>query len=134
MKGIIQLLIILVLFSCTSNTIYKKPKDLIPQDSMVMILRDLYIANTARNHKTCKEQKYEDAYVHFIYDKYKIDTLRFSTSNIYYTSDYWKYKEILSQVKIELDSLIEQKQKEFNLSNEEDEKLNEKALEKLEIK
>ncbi len=132
MKRSLYTLVFLVLLSCTSNTIYKKPDDLIPKDSMVMILKDLYIANSARNHKTCKEQKYEDAYAHFIYEKYKIDTIRFSSSNRYYTSDLWAYKEMLGQVKKELDTLIKQKQKEYKLSdNSEFEDSEEKELEKL---
>ncbi len=133
MKHGLYTLVILILLSCTSNTIYKKPDDLIPKDSMVMILKDLYIANSARNHKTCKEQKYEDAYAHFIYEKYKIDTIRFSSSNRYYTSDLWAYKEMLTKVKEKLDTLIKQKQREYNLSDKSElEDLEEKDLEKLE--
>ena len=48
-KGFFYIAILLFLLSCTSNTIYKKPKDLIPKDSMVALLTDMYIASSAKS-------------------------------------------------------------------------------------
>jgi hypothetical protein len=79
-KTPIAFFLIIVLFaSCTSNTIYKKPKDLIPEDQMVDLLVDLYIANAAYNSKTKKSLKKID-YLPLIYEKYHIDSLRFRKS------------------------------------------------------
>ena len=61
---------LLLLASCTSNTIYKKPKDLIPKDSMVALLTDMYIASSAKNRKN-KFLKKEKNYVVLVYEKYK---------------------------------------------------------------
>ena len=47
MKKILPLLIGILLTSCTSNTILKKPVDLIPKDTMVLLLTDLFIAKSA---------------------------------------------------------------------------------------
>ncbi|PJC58354.1 MAG: DUF4296 domain-containing protein, partial [Flavobacteriales bacterium CG_4_9_14_0_2_um_filter_35_242] len=41
----IILAIVLFFGACTSNTIYKKPKDLIPKDQMVDLMVDMYMAN-----------------------------------------------------------------------------------------
>ena len=56
-KNILIVLISLsILASCTGNTIYEKPEDLIPKDSMILLLKDLYIASSAKSIKN-KEEK-----------------------------------------------------------------------------
>ena len=95
--------IFLVFLSCTSNTIYEKPKDLIPKDSMVLLLKDLYIATQAKNIKNRKAQR-KMSYLPLIYKKYKIDSLRFQKSNFYYTSKIDDYEPMLQQVLKELES------------------------------
>ncbi len=112
MKQILYILIGLFWISCTSNTIYKKPKDLIPKDTMVMLLQDMYIASAAKIFDNLKKERYKP-YIHLVYNKYKIDSLRFKKSNIYYTSKITTYEEILNQVKINLDTLVKIKNKEI---------------------
>ena len=104
MKNFLYIIILLFLASCTSNTIYKKPKDLIPKDSMVALLTDMYIASSAKNRKN-KFLKKEKNYVVLVYEKYKIDSVRFDASNDYYTSKIEDYTDILNRVKSNLDSL-----------------------------
>lgn len=43
----------------------------------------------------------------FVYDKFKIDSVRFQTSNLYYMSTIDDYVKILEQAKNELDSKLE---------------------------
>lgn len=83
--------------SCTSNTIYEKPKDLIPKDSMIFLLRDLYIAAAAKNVKN-KNLQSKIGYAPFVFDKYKIDSARFQRSNFYYTSKIDLYRPMLDKV------------------------------------
>lgn len=104
MRKILYITVLLFLASCTSNTIYKKPKDLIPKDSMISLLTDMYIASSAKNVKN-KFLKKEKNYVVLVYEKYKIDSTRFDTSNDYYTSKIEEYTDILNSVKSNLDSL-----------------------------
>ncbi|WP_299118698.1 DUF4296 domain-containing protein [uncultured Tenacibaculum sp.] len=104
MRKILYITVLLFLASCTSNTIYKKPKDLIPKDSMISLLTDMYIASSAKNVKN-KFLKKEQNYVVLVYEKYKIDSTRFDTSNDYYTSKIEEYTDILNSVKSNLDSL-----------------------------
>ena len=91
-------LFVSLLLSCNSNTIYEKPKDLIPKDSMVLLLTDMYIAISARNVKN-KYRKKEKNYMPFVYEKYGIDSVRFYASSNYYTSKIEPYHEILNEVK-----------------------------------
>ena len=104
MRKAAYILIGLLLVSCTSNTIYKKPENLISKDSMVLLLTDMYIASSAKNQKN-KFLEREDNYMFLVYEKYKIDTTRFDISNIYYTSQVDEYTDILKKVKRNIDSL-----------------------------
>lgn len=104
MKRFIYILTGLLLASCTSNTIYKKPQNLIPKDTMVVLLTDMYLASSAKNIKN-KFLKREKNYVFLVYEKYKIDSTRFDLSNRYYTSKVDVYSEILNKVKSNIDSL-----------------------------
>ncbi|WP_440120542.1 DUF4296 domain-containing protein [Tenacibaculum sp. Ill] len=104
MKSFFYICIGLLLVSCTSNTIYEKPKNLIPKDSMISLLTDMYIASSAKNQKN-KFLKREKNYMFLVYEKYRIDSTRFDASNTYYTSMVDEYTEILNKVKKNIDSL-----------------------------
>ncbi len=105
MKKIALSFLIFSLISCTSNTIYKKPKDLIPKDTMVMLLTDMYLASSAKYSKNIYEKRNIN-YMFLVYEKYKIDSLRFQESNTYYTSKLEVYEDLLKQAK---NNLIKQK-------------------------
>ncbi|GFD71603.1 hypothetical protein KUL113_10230 [Tenacibaculum sp. KUL113] len=104
MKSFFYICIGLFLVSCTSNTIYKKPDNLIPKDSMISLLTDMYIASSAKNQKN-KFLKREKNYMFLVYEKYRIDSTRFDASNTYYTSMVDEYTEILNKVKKNIDTL-----------------------------
>ncbi|MEQ6124522.1 DUF4296 domain-containing protein [Pseudotenacibaculum sp. MALMAid0570] len=98
MKKVFGILMTMVFFlSCTSNTIYEKPKDLIPKDSMILLLKDLYIANAARSNKNNNLQRKVN-YTPLVYQKYGIDSSRFQRSNFYYTSKIDVYEPMLKSV------------------------------------
>ncbi len=104
MKKILFLLCILLLVSCTSNTIYKKPKDLIPKDTMKLLIYDLYLANAAKHVKNKNLEKKVN-YMPFVFDVYKIDSVRFQNSNLYYISKIDDYEDLLKEVKKRLENL-----------------------------
>ena len=85
------------LVSCTSRTIYKKPEDLISKNQMIDLWTDIYIANGTQTVKNKKLEKRIN-YFPFIYQKYKIDSVRFMKSNVYYTSRIEEYEEMFQQV------------------------------------
>jgi len=98
MKNRITSLMLIILFaSCKSNTIYDEPLDLIPKDSMMMLLKDLYLATAAKNIKNARQQK-KVSYTTLVYNKYNIDSLRFNSSNLYYTSKIDVYEPMLNEI------------------------------------
>ncbi len=90
------------LLSCTSNTIFEKPKDLIPKDTMSLLIEDLLLANAAKYIKN-KNLENQINYVPLVYNKYKIDSIRFTSSSFYYASVIDTYKEIIEDAKNSLE-------------------------------
>lgn len=107
MKKINYLLISIFLASCTSNTIFEKPENLIPKDTMSLLIQELMIATSAKYVKNKNLQK-DVNYMPFVFDRFKIDSTRFQTSNMYYMSKIDLYQEILRDAKTQLE-----KQKEI---------------------
>jgi len=103
MKKISLLLLFIFLVSCTSNTIFKKPKDLIPKDTMSLLVQDMMIASSAKFVKNINKQK-KINYISFVYDKYKIDSVRFQNSNFYYISKIDLYEEIITDAKVKIEN------------------------------
>ena len=97
-----------VLFvNCTSNTILKKPDNLIPKDQMVDVLTDLFLAINAETTKNIQLERKVNYYP-LIYEKYGIDSTRFKESNHYYTSRVDDYDEILDKIETRLKKLKEE--------------------------
>lgn len=96
-KVIYFLFIGLFLVNCTSNTIIKKPDDLIPKEQMVDLLTDLFLASGGKNIKNTQQKRNVDYYP-LVYQKHQIDSTRFKESNYYYTSRIDEYDEILKKV------------------------------------
>ncbi|SDS50725.1 protein of unknown function [Polaribacter sp. KT25b] len=102
MKNISYLLIFVFLISCTSNTILEKPKDLIPKDTMRLLIQEMMIASSAKYVKN-KNMETKIEYMALVYDEFKIDSTRFQTSNLYYMSKIDDYQEIFEDAKADLE-------------------------------
>ena len=87
---------ILFLFSCTSNTILEKPKNLIPKDSMSLLIEEMMIASSSKFIKN-KFQENDVNYMTLVYERFKIDSLRFQESNLYYISKIDDYQKIIEK-------------------------------------
>ena len=87
---------ILFLFSCTSNTILEKPKNLIPKDSMSLLIEEMMIASSSKFIKN-KFQENDVNYMTLVYERFKIDSLRFQKSNLYYISKIDDYQKIIEK-------------------------------------
>lgn len=116
MKNISILFAILFLASCTSNTIYKEPEDLIPKDTMVLLITDLYLASSSYYRKN-KNLERKVNYMPLVYDTYHIDSLRFIKSNLYYTSKIDAYEEMFNMIKSNLTLQKEKLEKKLNISD-----------------
>lgn len=105
MNKIISFLVIFILvLSCTSNTIYKKPDDLIQKDLMIELIGQMQIANAARSSKNLNKERSLE-YMALVYNKYGIDSARFARSNFYYSTKIDEYKKMMQQVKADLNQL-----------------------------
>jgi hypothetical protein len=78
---IFSLLFVLVVLitSCTSNTIMKKPDDLIPKKEMIEIMTDIYLANASYNVRN-KYQERQRNYMSLVFEKYGVDSARYNRS------------------------------------------------------
>ena len=117
------------LSNCTSNTIYKKPADLIPKDSMVILIQQMLIASSSKNVKTINLQRKID-YFPFVYDRFKIDSTRFQKSSFYYISKIDTYTEILAQVK----KGLEIEKEKYTVLKKRKDSINKDSVSKLNIK
>lgn len=66
-----------------------------------MLLTDMHIASSAKFTKN-KTLERDVNYMVLVYKKHKIDSTRFKSSNIYYTSRIEQYSEMLEEVKSRL--------------------------------
>ena len=103
MKNSCFIFCLIVLLSCTSNTIFEKPKDLIPKDTMSLLIQEMMIASSAKNMKNINLEK-KINYMPFVYETFKIDSVRFQRSNFYYMTKIDLYQEIFTDVKNKIEA------------------------------
>lgn len=96
MKKLSYLFVFIFLVSCTSNTILKEPEDLIPKDTMRLLIQEMMIASSAK-FVTNKKLETKIEYMQLVYDQFKIDSTRFQTSNLYYMSKIDDYQKIFEE-------------------------------------
>ncbi len=104
MKLVKYIVIILFLISCKGKTNYEKPEDLIPKDQMIDLLTDIHLASGASSVNNKYSEK-SNKYMFLVFDKYKIDSTRFASSNLYYTSNVDEYKKIYDEVEKKLNNI-----------------------------
>lgn len=119
MRYLSYILVFLSLVACQEVNRPEKPDDLIPQETMIEILKEAYIDNAARSlgNKVLREKGIRlDS---LIYARYGIDSLQFVKSHAYYASEINDYIAMMETVekelalqKDELDTLIAQERKE----------------------
>jgi hypothetical protein len=102
MNKISYLLIFIFLVSCTSNTIFEKPKDLIPKDTMSLLVQEMMIASSAKFIKN-KNLERKINYMPLVYELFKIDSIRIQSSNLYYLSKIDLYQEVFKNAKASLE-------------------------------
>ena len=93
-------LIVLVLFlsvSCKKELV-KEPKQLVEKDKMIDIMYDLSLLEAIRYQNPVSLDSLETSPTKFVLQKYKVDSLQFAQSNMYYAADYSNYKEMFDEV------------------------------------
>ncbi len=102
MKSTFKILLILMLFSCGEKVI-EPPENLISKEKMTAILYDLAIINAGKSIDVNILEKNDVDPMQYIYDKYKIDSLQFAESNVYYISLPQEYESIYRNLEARLD-------------------------------
>ena len=120
MKAISFFFTCIFLISCNSNTILKKPDNLIEKDKMVNIIADLYIANAAYSVKN-NDGKYRINYHPFLKDKYQIDSLTFEKSMFYYVGTIQErediYKKVTHKLETQLNKYVQEEKIQDSIKN-----------------
>lgn len=113
-KTISLLFITIALMSCTSNTIMKKPDDLIHKKEMINLMTDIYIANASFNvyNKYGERQR---NYLSLVYEKYGVDSAIYNRSNLYYMSRIDEYEKMHKQVSEKIKEMKMEKEAEFRV-------------------
>ncbi|MEC5165832.1 hypothetical protein RCH18_001565 [Flavobacterium sp. PL11] len=116
-KSFISAVILMLLISCTGDLV-KKPKRLIDKDVMVNIMYDISILEGIKYQNPTSLDSFKINATDYIFKKYKVDSLQFVKSNVYYSADYKEYKILFDQVeariemqKVITDSLIKLEEK-----------------------
>lgn len=91
-----NIILVLFLWNCTSNTVFKKPKNLLSKEKMANLIVDLYLAKEIQQYKNKRNiMAFSGAdYKVFVFHKYNIDTSQFKSSNFYYNTDIEQYEAI----------------------------------------
>ena len=118
MRKIILFLAIAITFVSCKEEVIPKPDRLIAQDVMVDIMYDLTILEAIKNQNPASLDTFKINSRAYIFKKYKIDSIQYAKSNIYYASDYNEYKSMFEQISKRLevktqtvDSLIKKQKK-----------------------
>ena len=121
-KKILPFLVVLsILLSCKKELV-KTPNHLIEKEKMVNIMYDLSILEAIKIQNPSSLDSFNINSNEYIFKKYKIDSLQFAQSNIYYAADYKGYSKMFEQIKARLDknksqvdSLVKDKKKKDSL-------------------
>ncbi|TDE01381.1 DUF4296 domain-containing protein [Flavobacterium sandaracinum] len=100
----ITFILILTLFISCKEELVQKPDRLVEKDVMVNVMVDLSILEAIKYQNPASLDTFKINPRDFIYKKYKIDSLQFAKSNVYYASDYEDYKLMFEQIVKRLDA------------------------------
>ena len=105
MSKLFYISLCLLFFGCQHIEKPEKPENLIPEDTMVALLSEIYLGNAARSIDNKTMRKSGVKIDSFLFKKYNIDSLQFAKSNAYYASDLGKYNAIFQEIEKKLEIL-----------------------------
>ncbi|MDQ6471484.1 DUF4296 domain-containing protein [Flavobacterium sp. LHD-80] len=98
MKNFVFIILVLFLSVSCKKELVKEPKGLIERGKMIDIMYDLSILEAMKYQNPLSLDSVESDPKKFIYKKYKVDSLQFAQSNIYYAADYETYKDMFDEL------------------------------------
>ncbi|MCC9072797.1 DUF4296 domain-containing protein [Flavobacterium sp. F-65] len=122
MKKIIIIISILIFAVGCKKELVKKPERLVDRDKMIDIMYDLSLLEAIKYQNPLSLDSCDTNPTRFILKKYKVDSLQFVKSNMYYAADYNDYKLMFDEIgtrleknKKKIDSLIKIEEKKKKL-------------------
>lgn len=91
------MLVLFLSVSCKKDLV-KEPKRLIEKEKMIDIMYDLSILDAIKYQNPLSVDSMDTSQKKFVLQKYKVDSLQFAQSNIYYASDYDTYKDMFDEI------------------------------------
>nr|WP_315241236.1 DUF4296 domain-containing protein [uncultured Flavobacterium sp.] len=103
MKNFVFIILVLFLSVSCKKELVKEPAKLIAKEKMIDIIYDLSLLDAIKYQQPLSLDSVESNPKKFIFKKYKVDSLQFAQSNIYYAADYDNYKEMFDEINARLD-------------------------------
>jgi hypothetical protein len=98
MKNFVFIILVLFLSVSCKKELVKEPKRLIEKEKMIDIMYDLSLLEAMKYQNPLSLDSVNADPKNFVLKKYKVDSLQFAQSNIYYASDYNTYKEMYDEI------------------------------------
>ena len=106
MRTVFTICTVILMLGCQDKVTYEKPEGLLSKQEMIDILYDMHLVVGTSNILNVHLEKNRN-YMSLVYEKYGIDSTRFSQANIYYTAHIQEYEEIFDEVQRRLGNLKE---------------------------
>jgi hypothetical protein len=94
----------MLLFSSCAEELIQKPDNLIPQDKMVLIFKELAIINAAKGTNIGKLKDNGIKPTSYLFEKFEIDSAQFVDSDRYYASKPLLYETMYKDVEAKLEN------------------------------
>lgn len=98
MKNFVFIILVLFLSVSCKKELVKEPKRLIEKGKMIDIMYDLSLLEAIKYQNPLSLDSINSDPKNFILKKYKVDSLQFAQSNIYYAADYTAYKDMYDEI------------------------------------
>ncbi|MEO8534182.1 MAG: DUF4296 domain-containing protein [Flavobacterium sp.] len=98
MKNFVLIILVLFLSVSCKKELVKQPKKLIEKGKMIDIMYDLSLLEAMKYQHPLSADSVDTSQKRFVLQKYKVDSLQFAQSNIYYAADYDGYKEMFDEI------------------------------------
>ncbi|RUT68250.1 DUF4296 domain-containing protein [Flavobacterium cupreum] len=98
MKNFVVIVLVLFLSVSCKKELVKQPKGLIEREKMIDIMYDLSLLEAIKYQNPLSLDSSDTSQKRFVWQKYKVDSLQFAQSNIYYAADYDDYKDMFDEI------------------------------------
>ncbi|MDO6471107.1 DUF4296 domain-containing protein [Maribacter sp. 1_MG-2023] len=103
MKHLLFLVVAMFILSSCAEELVEKPDNLIPEDKMVAVIKEMAIVNAAKATNLSKLRENGVEPTSFIFKKFEIDSAQFVDSDRYYASKPLRYENMYKKVESDLE-------------------------------